>query len=130
MAATKKAFAISLLIALSGCAGNLSGALTGDSGLVTGAQSTIDQAINQLLMQKDVDLHNLSVGLQQINSQPGMVVMVPVTGAVSTTMTVAPVTTTTTMMPTMTPANPVSSPTVASPSLPSFPASPTVTPMP
>lgn len=104
-----------LAVCLSGCAAQLGPAA---SGAATSLVNAGEQAVNQIILQKIANNHNLEVGIQQILATPGMVMMVPVVGAVSTTMTVAPVT----------PATPVGPPTVLSPMLPSFPASPTVTP--
>lgn len=102
------------LMALCGC--TATGSVSGASSLATGLESTLDQAINQLIMQKLADSHNLQVGAQQILSATGMVVMVPAVG-------------TTTPMMTTVPAMPVSQPTVASPTIPgAFPTGPVVTP--
>jgi hypothetical protein len=101
---SKAVCAAVLALGLSGCtaAGSLGGA-------VTDVSSQIDQLLPQLIMEKAVALHNLQVGLQQVNATPGMVTTVPMVG------TTAPVTTP------IVPANPVSPPTVPSPALPVTP---------
>lgn len=130
MTATKVLSAALLAACLSGCTAGLSGAVSGGSGVVTGLQSTVDTTINQLLMQKKADLHNLTVGLEQIDATPGYVMMVPVVGAVSTTMTVVPITGG--GLSTAPPSVPVGPPTVLSPMLPVTPPStaPTTTTIP
>lgn len=65
-------FRVALMVALAalcGCAG---------TGLVSTGTSVIeqvDQLIPELIMAKAAALHNLQIGLQQINSAPGMVTM-------------------------------------------------------
>lgn len=120
MTAAKVLSTALLAACLSGCAAQLGPAA---SGAATSLVNTGEQAVNQIILQKIANNHNLEVGIQQILTTPGMVMMVPVVGSVSTTMTVASV---------PTPANPVSPPTVPSPSLPVTPPStaPTTTTIP
>lgn len=105
------------LIGLSGCTVAGQAALNGLPSQITGAEATADQTINQLILQKAVDTHNLGVALGQVNAAQGMVSMTP-NVTVTTTATPAPVATVAppdTMPTPITMPPPVSAPVVVPP---------------
>ncbi len=81
----KKLVAACLLPAvLSGCPGfQLAGQLGQQ---VPGIVGQVDSSINAIILQKAVDLHNLQVGLAQIQATPGMVVQVTPPTTIGTPM--------------------------------------------
>ena len=100
------------LIGLSGCTVAGQAALTALPGQIVGAEATADQTINQLILQKAVDTHNLGVALGQVNAAQGMVSLTP-NVTTTTTATPAPVSTVAppdTMPTTITMPPPVSAP--------------------
>lgn len=65
-----------LPIFLIGCTSSLEGKLGTVSSGAQGLESTLDATLNNLILQKAQDLHNLGVALSQINNTPGMVSVV------------------------------------------------------
>jgi hypothetical protein len=122
-------------VALSGCAGSLGISALGQQlpGLAQGAASTLDSTVNSIILQKATDIHNLQIGLAQIQASQGMVTSVTLPPVIGTTPT--PTTVTPSPIPVPKPA-PVPAPTpVPTPAPPplsgvpgTFPASPVVTP--
>jgi hypothetical protein len=128
----KRFAALALLpLALAGCpafqAGIASapGLVNGATGAITGTLDSVDQAVDQEVLNRAARLHNLQVGLGQINSASGMVDTVPmiVTPTVPVVVAGTPLTPPPVVVAPTTPTPPV----VTTPP-PTTPGGPVVTP--